>query len=1105
AFAPAPNSMWTEGWTNWDPVNTNYPAPTVTISGNITSNTTWTSSNTYLISGLVYVAAGVTLTIEPGTVIRGDNSVSSSSLIITKNAKLIAEGTLSNPIVFTSSKAVGTRAVGDWGGLIILGRATLNRPGGTANIEGIATSVNTEYGGGANPNDDDNSGVLKYVRIEFGGFVFNTDQEINGLTLGAVGRATQVDYVQVSYTNDDAFEWFGGTVNCSHLVAYRNLDDDFDTDFGYSGSVQFGLSVRDPLLSDQSSGSTSEGFESDTDGTAGTSTPATTCLFSNITVVGPFRGEILSSWPSSYKFRRAARIRRGTQLKLFNSILTDFPYGVHIDGTIVRANLQTGLTKFKNNLVAGMLRTTEPGTTNAVRDSIFGSTTGLFKNDSLATTANVLVNPYDYLNPDYRPGSQPLASTGASFNDEAFNGLITSCPEPAAPGAISGPKNIYLCDTAIAHTYTVPLSASATSFIWSVPAGARIISGQGTRTIVVKYASTFTTSATGGTISVIGKNDCGSTGAATSYTVVKIKPGTPAAISGIASNCSVIGSTATYTIAPVLHAESYTWAVPATGASIVSGQGTTSIVVAFTTAYTTGNISVKANSTCFTAGSLRTLAVTKRLPGTPGAMTGATDICPSFGSQSADSSNAVQYRINRVTGADSYSWTAPAGASIVSGQGDTSVLIKFARTFTSGAVIVKAVAVCGESANRSLTVFRRIAALPGAIQKSFVPSVVAQTAVCGKASETYMIRKVKYATSYSWTLKNGTNASITSVNGAGDNDTAVVVTFAPGFTTDSLIVRANTACSQSLDRRIFLTALSVTPAVTSITSSTGNFAPCAGATGITYTATALAPTSAQSPINVFRWTLPAGVARVSANSDSSEITVDYLSTYKGGAIAARGQSACGILGTAKSITLQYLPPTPVSITGSTTAPCVGNVITYTANVNPPTATQATAVRYRWTRPKNTTVVGATSDSSSIDVSFNTGYTGGSITVKGETACGVFGGVRSLTLTLCPPPAARGFNSNVNTFENNSTVVDQIYPNPNNGNFKLTVNTGIMENVNATVRVVDIYGRLISQFNAPNTNGLIITDYKGSNLANGVYTVQYTVGSVSKSMKFVVQK
>ena len=293
--------------------------------------------------------------------------------------------------------------------------------------------------------------------------------------------------------------------------------------------------------------------------------------------------------------------------------------------------------------------------------------------------------------------------------------------------------------------------------------------------------------------------------------------------------------------------------------------------------------------------------------------------------------------------------------------------------------------------------------------------------------------------------------------------------------------------------------MSVTPAVTSIS---GNLAPCPSTAFVTYTATAAAPTSAQSPISVFRWTLPAGVVRFSANSDSSEITVNFLSTYKGGAIAARGQSACGILGTAKSVTLQYLPPTPVSITGSTTAPCVGNTITYSVNVNPPTATQATAVGYRWTRPKNTTIISATSDSSSINLRFDAGYTGGSVTAKAVSACGVFGGVRSLTLTLCP---ARMSNSNLITLEGNNEVIDQIYPNPNNGNFKLTVNTGILENANATVRVVDIYGRLISQFNTVNNNGAIITDYKGSNLANGVYTVQYTVGSVSKSLKFVVQK
>ncbi|MFN9111019.1 MAG: hypothetical protein ACK5XN_13225, partial [Bacteroidota bacterium] len=356
------STMWTDGWTNWDPINTTYPAPTVTVTGTITTNTTWTASNTYLISGLVYVAAGVTLTIEPGTVIRGDASIANSSLIITKNAKLIAEGTLSNPIVFTSSKDAGSRGVGDWGGLIILGRASLNRPGGVANIEGIAVTSNTEYGGGASPNDDDNSGVLKYVRVEFGGYVFATDQEINGITFGAVGRGTTVDYVQVSYTNDDAFEWFGGTVNCAHLVAYRNLDDTWDTDFGYSGSVQFALGVRDPNISDQSSGSTSEGFESDNDGPGSSNTPQTRALFSNVTEIGPFRGTVLSSWPSTYKFRRAARIRRNTGLRLFNSILTDYPYGVFMDGSAVRANLQTGVTKFKNNLVAGCFLATEPGT-----------------------------------------------------------------------------------------------------------------------------------------------------------------------------------------------------------------------------------------------------------------------------------------------------------------------------------------------------------------------------------------------------------------------------------------------------------------------------------------------------------------------------------------------------------------------------------------------------------------------------------------------------------------------------------------------------------------------------------------------------------------------
>jgi hypothetical protein len=396
-----------------------------------------------------------------------------------------------------------------------------------------------------------------------------------------------------------------------------------------------------------------------------------------------------------------------------------------------------------------------------------------------------------------------------------------------------------------------------------------------------------------------------------------------------------------------------------------------------------------------------------------------------------------------------------------------------------------------------------VANLPGAIQKSFVPSVAAQLAVCGKTSETYTIRGVKYATAYAWTLKNGTNASITSVNGAGPSDTVVTVNFSSGFTTDSLIVRAVTACSESAPRRIFLSALSLTPAVTSIVSSTDNFAPCAGST-VTYTASSLAPSVSQSSIDKYRWTRPNGTAVVSANADSSEITINYLSTYKGGAIAARGQSACGVLGSPRSVTLQYLPPTPVSISSSTGnfAPCRGDAVTYSVNVNPPSSVQTSAVRYRWTTPKNVTITGASgSDSTSITVSFGSLYTGGSISAKGETVCGVFGGVRSATLTLCSP-AARSASDNTIT---SAEVADQLYPNPNNGKFRLTVNTGISERANVIVRLFDMTGKVVAQYNAINTAGVINSTYDAGQLPNGVYTVQYTLGNQTKAIKMFIQK
>lgn len=290
---------------------------------------------TYLLKGWVYIADGAELTIEPGTIIKGDKQTM-ASLIVERGGKLIAQGTSSEPIVFTSEEAKGNRRPGDWGGLIICGKAPHN-----ANEAQIEGGPRTKHGGN---NAHDNSGVLSYVRVEFAGYPFATDQEINGITLGSVGDGTKIDHVQVSYSNDDSFEWFGGTVNCKHLIAYKGWDDDFDTDNGFSGSIQYGLIVRDSKLADKSQ---SNGFESDNDASGSTASPYTSATFSNITMVGPKAVDKQFQNTGDYinggnmnpnngsglgKFQAAMQIRRGSRLNCINSIAFGYPIGIILDG-----------------------------------------------------------------------------------------------------------------------------------------------------------------------------------------------------------------------------------------------------------------------------------------------------------------------------------------------------------------------------------------------------------------------------------------------------------------------------------------------------------------------------------------------------------------------------------------------------------------------------------------------------------------------------------------------------------------------------------------------------------------------------------------------------
>ena len=318
---------------------------------------------TYLMRGWIYVADGAELTLEPGTVIKGEKE-SAASLIVEPGGKLYAKGTASQPIVFTSAQPKGERKPGDWGGLIICGRGTNNKGVLGQQIEG---GPRTKHGG----NDaQDNSGVLSYVRVEFAGYPFQKDKEINGVTFASVGGGTQVDHVQVSYTNDDSFEWFGGNVNCRYLVAYNGWDDEFDTDNGYNGKVQFALSVRDPRIADASQ---SNGFESDNDADGSLTEPFTTATFSNVTFIGPMGRDGFENTPDYInggsmfpqngsalgKYQSAMQIRRSSHLACFNSLAVGYPIGLIIDAE--KGNTQefakAGGLKLQHIFLAGMGQT----------------------------------------------------------------------------------------------------------------------------------------------------------------------------------------------------------------------------------------------------------------------------------------------------------------------------------------------------------------------------------------------------------------------------------------------------------------------------------------------------------------------------------------------------------------------------------------------------------------------------------------------------------------------------------------------------------------------------------------------------------------------------
>ena len=360
-----------------------------TLTGTISNDRTLTNDRAYLLSGTVFVGNGATLTILPGTHVLGE-SATNGTLVISQGGKIEADGTRGQPIIFTSDQSVGSRARADWGGLIINGYATINIPGGS----GLGEGDTGAYGG---TDDDDSSGTLRYVRVEYAGTEFTPDNELNGIAFQGVGRGTVVDHVQVHFNQDDGVEFFGGTVDVKHVLLTNIRDDSIDWTEGWRGRGQF-------LVVQQNGAEADQGIEADNNAENNNLTPRANPTLYNLTLIGdPDTNEGTES-------DHGILVREGTAGTFRNFIVTGFKErGIDIDHDATTAQAQSGALSFAN----GIVYNNNPNFADDVT-----AFTG-----SIAVVDPMLVAPYNLLLPDFRPasGSPALdARRVASPPDDGF-------------------------------------------------------------------------------------------------------------------------------------------------------------------------------------------------------------------------------------------------------------------------------------------------------------------------------------------------------------------------------------------------------------------------------------------------------------------------------------------------------------------------------------------------------------------------------------------------------------------------------------------------------------------------------------------------------------
>jgi hypothetical protein len=391
--------------------------PVIVVTGEITGTVNWTSNFYYVLRGAVFVNEGATLNIAAGTRVIGEAG-SVGTLIVLRGGRLNAIGTRTAPIVFTSDQAEGNRARGDWGGIILNGRAPVNLEGGEGAGEG-----DTGVYGGNNPNDT--SGTMRYVRIEFAGVEFSPDNELNGLALQGVGRGGSYEFIQVHMNRDDAFEWFGGTADIKYAVASNAADDSFDWTFGWSGRAQF-------VAITQRGDDADNAIEADNNEFNNNLLPRSNPQIYNMTMCGdPDRNE-------GPEGPRGANFRRGTAFTLRNFLVTGFKtVGLQISDTSTSAQVDNGTTQMGAGVAWGMPTNMHASVTTYITSGRFPSiTTAASTTDAMVGVSTAGCSNHEA--PNFQPSGVATLAGGQIApiqppNDGFFEAVTYIGAVPPAP------------------------------------------------------------------------------------------------------------------------------------------------------------------------------------------------------------------------------------------------------------------------------------------------------------------------------------------------------------------------------------------------------------------------------------------------------------------------------------------------------------------------------------------------------------------------------------------------------------------------------------------------------------------------------------------------